>query len=364
MQRSALIHSFKARFGPSRRLGIAIFLAALATLGFIFDPADYQGLIEFVLQALAFGYLYAFSPVPWQYTGDGRARAPFMRGLLQSLVWNGTLLALAILLLVKSGGPGVWLSPGDLAELALEGYVTTSEILWVISYRTLAFTCLAGWLIAREEESQAVRKGAEETRRALEYAARQAQVQSLQSQLDPHVLYNALSGISELIREDPTKAEKAIVRLSDLYRRLTALGKRESVRLDEERQLLEDYLAVEQVRLGARLQVTWKWPEALDERRVPPLMIQPLVENAIKHGLSPEEDGGRILISVAAAEGDLLHIIIANTGKPLDPEPREGTGLSNLSDRLALLGGGSSLKLRQEGSMTVADLRVLSRGTP
>jgi LytS/YehU family sensor histidine kinase len=120
---------------------------------------------------------------------------------------------------------------------------------------------------------------------------------------------------------------------------------------------------VEQVRLGSRLQVTWEWPEALNERRLPPLLIQPLVENAVKHGLSLEEEGGLISISLAVIEGDLLRIVIANTGRPLDPEPREGTGLSNLSDRLALIGSGSSLDLRREGPMTVADLRVFSRGT-
>lgn len=303
MQRSALFHSFKARFGPSRRLGIAIFLALLVAGQFLSGRSIFDlNLAHFLLIAFAIGYLYALSPVPWQYTGDGRTMAPFVRGLLQSMTWNSAWLALVILLVVKSGGPQVVLSQQTVAEFATEGFVTPVQILWAICYRTLLFTCLLGWLIAREEDNQAVRKGAEETRRSLELAARQAQVQSLQAQLDPHVLYNALSGISELIREDPTKAEMAIVRLSDLYRRLTAMGKRESVRLDEERQLLEDYLAVEQVRLGSRLQVTWEWPEALNSRRMPPLMIQPLVENAIKHGLSPEEEGGRILISVAALE--------------------------------------------------------------
>lgn len=362
MRRPAVLQSLKARFGPSRWLGIALFVLLLGAWRILEGETVFdQNLSHYVYIALGLGYLYALSPMPWQWTADGRGMAPFARGLLQSVVWNGSLLCLGILLPVAFGNATALLGREEVAEFALHGHVTPFQLAWVIYTHGLWLACLVGWLIAREEDIQVSRKEAEESRRTLEHAARQAQAQALQAQLDPHVLYNALSGISELIHEDTAKAEAAVVHLAGLYRKLTALGKQESVALGEERQLLEDYLAVEQVRLGPRLQVSWEWPEALNQRRVPPLLIQPLVENAIKHGLSAEEEGGRLLISVAALEGDLLHILVANGGKPLDPAWRAGTGLANLEARLALIGGGSSVGIRQEGELTVVDLRVHSR---
>jgi len=101
-----------------------------------------------------------------------------------------------------------------------------------------------GWVIAALEAAEGDRAEAEGARRTLETAARTAQEQALKAQLDPHVLYNALGGISELVREDPGRAEAAILSLAELYRKLTALGRRETVTLGEERALLEDYLSM------------------------------------------------------------------------------------------------------------------------
>jgi len=366
MRRPAILQSLKARFGPSRRLGIAIFVLLLGAWRIMEGESllEQRHLVNFIYATLGLGYLYAIAPVPWQWTADGRRMAPFLRGLFQALVWNGALLFFGILLPVTFGNAAALLGQEEVAEFALRGHVTPFDFAWVIYTHSVWIACLVGWLIAREEAILLAAIEEEEIHRTLENTARQAQAQALQAQLDPHVLYNALSGISELIHEDTTKAEAAVVHLSGLYRKLTALGKQESVQLGEERQLLEDYLAVEQIRLGSRLQVYWEWLEALNDRRVPPLLVQPLVENAIKHGLSLEEEGGRLFISLAALEGDLLHIRVTNSGKPLDPEWREGTGLANLAARLALIGGGSSVGIRREGDLTVADLRVHSRRTP
>ena len=362
MQRPAILHSLKGRFGPSRWFGIGVFCLLLLAWRFLEGESILeQNLAHFAYVGMGLGYLYAFSSIPWQWTGDGRRMPPFLRGLLQSVVWNGVWLFFLVFLPVILGDPTALLGKDAVARFGLHGQAGGLDLALMIFSHSVGAACMVGWFIAREESIKAAQKEAEETRRTLENTARQAQAQALQAQLDPHVLYNALSGISELIHEDTGKAEAAVVNLSGLYRKLTALGKRESVQLGEERQILEDYLAVEHVRLGPRLQVSWEWPEALNERLVPPLLLQPLVENAIKHGLSPEEEGGRLLISVAALEGDLLHIIVANSGKPLDPAWHEGTGLSNLSARLALIGGGSSLELRQEEDLTVAEMRVHSR---
>jgi LytS/YehU family sensor histidine kinase len=176
--------------------------------------------------------------------------------------------------------------------------------------------------------------------------------------LDPHVLYNALGALSELVRENPAAAEEALLDFSDLYRRLTLLRERPFITLGEERELLERYLAIEDLRLGARLRVAWDWPSELDALQAPPLLVLPLVENAIKHGISPLRSGGELKLQLARLPEGGLRVRIANTGKPLVLDAAIlGTGLRNLRARLALLGSGTSkLDLVSEGGWTVACL--------
>jgi LytS/YehU family sensor histidine kinase len=166
-----------------------------------------------------------------------------------------------------------------------------------------------------------------------------------------------------LIQDDPARAEEAVVSLADLYRKLTALARRETVPLEAERGLVQDYLAVEHMRLGRLLRVHWDWPEELAHREVPPLLVQPLVENAIKHGLAPHKGGGELRIT-AAAEGAGLRFSVADDGIPLDPAWKPGTGLSNLEARLAILGRGSRLQLRQAEGWTLAELWLWPGGAP
>jgi Histidine kinase len=364
MRRPAILNSLKARFSSSRWLGIGVFvLLLLASRALEGEPFPTRNILHSAYLFLALVYIYAFSPMPWQWTGDGRTQASFARGLLQALIWNGSWIFLIFVLpLALMKNPQMILGKGEAASQLTNGHISLGDLAFFIFGHSLWAVLVAGWFITYEESLRLAAMDAEETRRTLEQTARQAQAQALQAQLDPHVLYNALSGITELIHEDSRKAESAVVHLSSLYRKLTVLGKQESVRLGEEQQILKDYLAVEQVRLGKRLQVSWDWPESLRDLRIPPLLIQPLVENAIKHGLSPQEEGGNLLISAALTERGRLHAIVANNGCTLDPNWREGTGLANLSARLALIGG--ILELRQQGSLTVAELQIPIKEAP
>ncbi len=358
MQRTALLQSMKKRFHRSRWKWIFIVLVLLMAWRLMVGESLSSENPLHVLSVIgALGYLYGLSPIPWQWTRDGRRLAPIFRGALQAAVWNTLWLGPVIGIVVAIfGNPVRMLGTEEGKMLLSHGHISGLSQGLVIFTHAFWASCLAGWIIAREEAQKTAQFEAEEIRRSLEATARQAQFQALQSQLDPHVLYNALSGISELIRENPAKAESAVIHLSGLYRKLTALGKRERVRLKEEREVLEDYLAVEQLRLGSRLEVSWNWPESLGNLMVPPLMIQPLVENAIKHGLSPLEEGGHLSITVTEDRDGLLLILVANSGLPLDTQWQEGTGLGNLTERLALMGGGSKLLLKQEGSRTVAEM--------
>lgn len=112
------------------------------------------------------------------------------------------------------------------------------------------------------------------------------------------------------------------------------------------------------MRLGSRLKVSWDWPSRLDELELPPLLVQPLVENAVKHGLAPRAAGGELRLEAGLEAGGILRILVANTGLPWNPSAPDGTGLSNLKARLALLDPAGSLTLRSEGPWTRAELRL------
>lgn len=369
MRTSALFPAAKARLQPRHGLAIFIIMALLSMarifLGQVPVSLELRHLV--VGCALVFAVM-ALAPVPWQWTGNGRKLARGLRGLIQALVWNGAWLALLLAVLApmrRVSTPPYLLRGNPVRAQVLQTFQGHPRIQGILAplVGLLPVVLLAGWLMAAFQAADAEREEAEAGRRTLERAARDAQEQALKAQLDPHVLYNALGGISELIRDDPDRAEASVLSLAALYRRLTDLGKRAEVTLGEERSLVADYLGVEQFRLGDRLRVEWDWPTALDARPVPPLLIQPLVENAIKHGLAPRREGGRLVLS-AAADGAGLRFRVANDGVPLAPAWTPGTGLANLTQRLALLGGGSRLELRGDGAWTVAELLLLPGGRP
>ncbi len=175
-----------------------------------------------------------------------------------------------------------------------------------------------------------------------EIHARSSELKALRMQIDPHFLFNALNSITALIASDPERARTMTVQLAGFFRASVAAGRQHLVTLREETELLRMYLEIEQVRFGKRLQVNLENPEMLDRLKVPPLILQPLVENAIKHGISHLLDGGTISI-VARATGDNLSVTIRN---PVDPERRgaltngTGFGLQVVRDRLKALAPG------------------------
>jgi len=221
----------------------------------------------------------------------------------------------------------------------------------MLLFLNLPFAMVLGWFLSEKER-------VERAESALLERERQARARALQSQLHPHVLFNVLAGITELVHEDPEAAEEALVGLTELLRMLMRHGSALSLPLGQERTLLRRYLGIEAIRLGARLEVQWTWDEDLDRVMVPPLLLQPLVENAVKHGISPSPEGGALRIE-ALRTGAALLLRVSNTGLPLSPGFRDGTGLGNLRERLALLPEPRPvLELRQEANWTVAELRI------
>lgn len=171
-----------------------------------------------------------------------------------------------------------------------------------------------------------------------------AELAALRSKLDPHFLFNTLNSMLGLLRSEPEKVEEMILGLSEIYRKVLQLPAGERIALREEFELARRYLGIEQVRLGERLRFEIDLPEALAERAVPPLLIQPLVENAVLHGLAPKPAGGRLRLAADAAEGR-LRITVEDDGVGMGAEPvrpGSGIGLSSARERLRLLFGEAS----------------------
>ena len=173
---------------------------------------------------------------------------------------------------------------------------------------------------------------------ALQVSAREAELRAVRSQLNPHFLFNSLNSINALVGSDPEGARRMCEGLGDFLRKTLQLGARETVTLDDELALVDRYLAVEQVRFGARLVVQRAIAEDARACLLPPLLLQPLVENAIKHGVAERLDGGTVRLS-ARRRGDRLEIGLEN---PVDDDARsrggEGLGLDIVRCRLAALG--------------------------
>lgn len=202
----------------------------------------------------------------------------------------------------------------------------------------------------------AARAKSEDDRKAARNEAMVAKTRLLQSQVHPHVLFNALNGLAELIHKDPRVAERSVQHLADLMRRIMRASEYPTFPLSEERAVVTDFLALEAMRLGPRLRVDWDWDFTLEHLELPPLLLQPLVENAIKHGISPSVAGGEILISLRS-EGRDVYLEVWNTGMPFKPDRRGGIGIKNLVSRLALtFGTGARFSLGPQGNGTLASI--------
>jgi len=170
--------------------------------------------------------------------------------------------------------------------------------------------------------------------RQAELLSRESELKALKAQVNPHFLFNSLNSISALTTTDPAKAREMCVRLSDFLRASLRLGERAGIPFGEELALTRSYLDVEQVRFGSRLRISQDFDPVCAAVEVPPLLVQPLVENAIKHGIATLTEGGEIAI-VSKRLRDRMSIMIEN---PFDPEApairRNGFGLASVRKRL------------------------------
>jgi len=245
----------------------------------------------------------------------GKLRAP----------WNWTVFLGACVVIAIAG---CLVSLGVLAALGvfpLSAYWSAfAGSIWICTAITLAFG--VGNFLYESMRGKLERAMLEEER---------ARFSSLESRIHPHFLFNTLNSISALIREDPAKAERTVQQLSALLRYSLDTHTSGLTRLGTELRIVTDYLEIEKTRFGDRLMFTIDVPGALDDLEVPPMAIQTLVENSIKHAISPSRAGGEIRIMARTVEDRFL-VEVSDDGPGFAAnDMKEGHGLDNLRERLA-----------------------------
>jgi len=197
------------------------------------------------------------------------------------------------------------------------------------------------------------RRQENETR--LQLALREAELRALEAQVNPHFLFNCLNSIRALVVENPALAQDMITRLANTLRHSLHRDLGHTVPLESELEAVSDYLALESVRFEDRLRVRLSIDTEARALAIPPMLLQTLVENALKHGIAPSPSGGELLIRAAAERGTLM-VEVENTGRLGQPQPGvTQLGLSNVRERLRLLyGDRATLQLKDRGSDRVA----------
>lgn len=288
---------------------------------------------------IAFAFL---APLPWILSRRLRSPWNYIVGFLASAI---TCEVVSLLLVL----PDAWLMA--MAGIKFSKASVDAIYLGLVGPAMMVVGGLAAAKADTDERSKAFRSEAELAKNRL-----------LQSQIHPHVLFNALNGLAELVHKNPKFAERAIRHLADLLRRIIRASEHMRLPLHEERAILIDYLALEAIRLEQRLRVTWHWDETLDAWEVPPLLLQPLVENSIKHGLAPCVNGGELVIRTSVLSGDLV-LEVWNSGEPYCGHDKGGgVGLKNLISRLNMhFGTDATFWIGPSEGGTLASIRITAR---
>jgi signal transduction histidine kinase len=242
---------------------------------------------------------------------------------------------------MRSRYPAIAFQPADILNTWIS--VTAADVVWLLLYLALTAT--------RRFQEKELR---------LQLSLREAELRALEAQMNPHFLFNSLNSIRALVLEDPQQAQDMITRLANILRYNLHRDMNHTVPLASEVEVVQDYLALEAMRLEERLRVRMEIAPDAGRIPIPPMLLQALVENAIKHGISPRPEGGELVISAKLDRGG-LNLQVDNPGRIAEPA-RESTkvGLVNTRERLRILyGSRASLDLRNcEGGGVAATVLI------
>lgn len=357
----------------ARLLMVAVWVlpAALATLAFRWVPSRYN-------PTLGYGGLFASQLLIWLPWGLWSllitalaARFPLERGrFAPAIIAHLSLSALILpahMVIISVTTRAFGLVPSDplgLDSILALGLRQYGDMLFVVYWAVVGGATAWQWHEAWREASL------REARLGEDLA--QARLEALRAQLNPHFLFNALNSVVALIDRDPLAAQSMTVQLADLLRATLATGDAQETSLREELDLTARYLEIERVRFADRLTVHWRVETGLDAVRVPAFALQPLVENALRHGFGRRSGAGFIEI---AALRDGAHLVLrvsddgqglTSTSSPSSVPAGAGIALRNLRARIERLhGSAGSLSLRpREGGGAVAELRLSMTAAP
>lgn len=183
---------------------------------------------------------------------------------------------------------------------------------------------------------------------------KELELKTIKTHINPHFIFNALNGIRAMVDENPQRARTAITELSNILRSSINIDKSETVPLTDELNIIKDYLALEQMRFEDRLMIQYDVEDKTTNQPVPPMMLQMLVENAIKHGISHEINGGLVKL-VGSLSDNVLELRVENTGVLREPKAGEGGfGIMSIQERLKLMyGSNASFNIKQSSPDTV-----------
>lgn len=300
----------------------SLLAALLAVLAMEPGPVSFDGVRRGVLLTLPPTLVYAFVCLAaWYQARALPLSAARAWTLLTTYVISAIVLSGIWILLFR-----VWATMLGRVDAAAERtpvFVVTGALLYLLA---VAFHYL---LIANEETRNVERREME-----VRVLAREAELNVLRAQLDPHFLFNSLNSISSLCGSNPASARTLTTMLAEYLRRSLRLGNAQAITLSEELELASSYLAVERIRFGPRLEVEQNIDEDARGYRVPPLLLQPLVENSVTHGVGQLLEGGAVQIE-ARRELDRVRISIENRCDPDRPRRAgHGIGLANTRRRI------------------------------
>jgi signal transduction histidine kinase len=226
------------------------------------------------------------------------------------------------------------------------GEAIVHNVIWGFHWNLFVYLSIVGIVLATDYRKRAEERTVRASR--LEARLAQAQLEALRAQIQPHFLFNTLNAISTLVHKNPAQADRMLVRLGDLLRFLLGSAGEQEISLRREIEFLRTYLDIEQTRFSDRLQVEFAVEESILEAQVPNLILQPLVENSIRHGIAQCPEGGTLEIRAARGGDGALELEVLDSGPGLPPDGTlvEGIGLRNTRARLHhLYGEAQSLAL-------------------
>jgi len=272
---------------------------------------------------------------------------------------TGTVLAIALLWTIADWPLYHYLSEGP----PIEGMKLSKTAIFIFSTFNGFWLFMVWSLLYFGYHAFNRARRAEVDRWQMESTVKEAELRALKSQVNPHFIFNSLNTVRALIHEDPATAETMVTRLAALLRYALQAGQLETVSLERELAIVRDYLAVEKIRFEERLRPTYEVEDRALGLAVPPLLLQTLVENAVKYGVGGDPTGVDIVVSASVEEG-LLKLSVANTGRLSSGGASTGLGLRNATERLRMLFGERAvLRLgEKKPGWVVAEVEMPAKG--